>query len=56
MKSEPAFRRAFTLVELLVATAAASLAMIAAATAISAALRSFASVSAQRWTRCDSTS
>ncbi len=46
MKSEPAFRRAFTLVELLVATAAASLAMIAAATAISAALRSFASVSA----------
>ena len=43
---KPARRRAFTLVELLVASAAAGLAMIAAAAAISAALRSFASVSA----------
>ena len=42
----PARRHAFTLVELLVASAAAGLAMIAAAAAISAALRSFASVSA----------
>ena len=41
----PARRHAFTLVELLVASAAAGLAMIAAAAAISAALRSFASVS-----------
>ncbi len=43
---KPARRHAFTLVELLVASAAAGLAMIAAAAAISAALRSFASVSA----------
>jgi prepilin-type N-terminal cleavage/methylation domain-containing protein len=43
---KPARRHAFTLVELMVATAAAGLAMIAAAAAISAALRSFASVSA----------